>query len=62
MYTQHKTLQVRNKFITENEIIILIIINNNLKMKQEFMIPKKFSLNNICINNNYTLKAKFVDF
>lgn len=29
-------------------------------MKQAFIIPKKYSLNNICINN-YTLKAKFID-
>lgn len=59
MYTQHKNA-LTFKFITEkgnNNINN----NNNLKMKQEFIIPKKYSLNNTYINN-YTLKAKFVDF
>ena len=64
-------LQVHNKFITEkrNNNINNNNINNNsnsnnnnnLKMKQALIIPKKYSLNNICINN-YTLKAKFIDF
>ena len=69
-------LQVHNKFITEKRNNINNNNNNynnnsnnngnnnnnnNLKMKQALIIPKKYSLNNICINN-YTLKAKFIDF